>query len=283
MLTPISLHHRTLVFFHIQKCAGISFTEIIESHFRKKEILKAHLLHANSPEVKHPIKRYRAIIGHNTYDDITAMQPVNPLYITMLRDPIARILSLYFYWRSYKWEYIEKHDLKGPRLAKSLPIEDFLESDELEAQLNVRNAQAKQFINGLRTPTNLSDTELLQVVEKRLKEFVFIGLSERFKESVELLCMVLGWKIPHEMPRINVSATNTYNDSCFEAVEKFKITDTLRKRISELNQVDTVIYRSAEKNFSAQYDSIKTDLFEYKGKSPLLFYTLRKKISNLKI
>ena len=276
---PISLDDKTLIFLHIQKCAGNSFIEILDAFYRKKDMLKAHLLHAGAPEIQRPIGAYRVIIGHNTWDDIMAMQPSNPVFMTVLRDPIARVTSLYHFWRSHRWQHIEQYNLHGPRLAKTLSFAEFIDSEEPEARLNVRNGQARQFVNGLRGPTGLSDDELFRISSKRLHQCAFIGLTEHFELSVRLLCHTFSWLFPSEMPQENISAKNVVSDSRYEPIEQTRLDDSARKRLIELNDADIRLYAYAEQLFRKRYDTIQTERQQQrKLQRPLLVYRLKKKL-----
>lgn len=252
----------------------------MDAYFKKKDMLKAHLLHANAPEIKRPIEKYRAIIGHNTYDDIVAMQPKNPFFMTVLREPVARVVSLYYFWRSHRWDHIEDLDLKGPRLAKSLSLAEFLESENSEAVLSVQNGQARQFVNGLRGPTGMSDEELLRVTKERLQQCVFVGLTEQFERSVKLLCYLFGWEVPPKAPRSNVSLENELDDPRYEPVERKPLDDGTRKRILELNHVDVQFYEYGQEMFERSYQTMQKEYERgksSKGKKPLLSYRIQKR------
>jgi hypothetical protein len=198
----------------------------------------------------------------------------------MLREPVDRVVSLYYYWRSYRREYIEKYNLEGPRLAKELSLEDFLISEQSVAKLNVNNGQARQFIDGLRYPIRLSNNELLRNATERLEKFAFVGTREQFDRSIQLLCYIFGWRPPNQSPRVNVSNLNEKADSRFEPIERKVLSDELKSRISALNQVDLAFYQKGCEIFQRLFATMTTELAEGAGsfhrKKPLMRYRIRR-------
>jgi hypothetical protein len=271
--------NRTLVFLHIQKCAGNTLIGLLESHFKPNDILKGHLLHGKALQIRRPPREYRLIAGHNTYDDIAAM-PIDPVYITMLRDPIKRVVSLYYFWRSHRSEYVEKHDLRGPRLAKKLSFAEFIESDEPQAQFNVNNGQARQFMNGLRGPVGLSEQKFLDKAQRRLAECAFVGITEQFDQSVELLCYILGWTVPGKMQRLNTSRINEQDDPRYEPVDREPISKELMCRLAERNRVDSELYRFGAHLFRHKFNTMNEELASGAGsvgtRRPLFRYRIRR-------
>ena len=274
----VSLKDKTLVFLHIQKCAGNALLDILQSHYRPRDLLKAHLLHPQAPEIQRPIREYRAIIGHNTYEDIQALG-IDPVYITMLRDPIERVASLYYFWRSHRWEYIRANDLRGPALAKELSLSEFLECDEIEARLSVSNGQAGQLLNGLRGPIEQSDDEFSLIAKKRLQTFPFVGITEEFSSSAELLCHTFGWTPPRELRQVNVSSANETHDPRYEHIEREPLTDELRSRIAEHNRVDIELYDYACEFFQQRIEKMRSEKHSEpftRLQSPRLAYRFRR-------
>jgi hypothetical protein len=279
------LKNRTLIFLHIPKCAGNSLIDLLQSHIPRGRILKGHLLHADAPGINKPFDYYRLIVGHNTYYDMSRL-PVNPLYITMLRNPVDRIVSLYYFWRSHRDAYIEQHNLIGPRMAKQLSLEDFIECDAPEAALNIRNAQAGQFHNGLRGSPGLSDEELFETARQRLDECAFVGISEEFDPSIDLLCDLFKWQRPDTLRCVNDSHVNEQEDPRYEPTERPPLADGVLERLTELNQADIRLYEVARETFKRRYQDMRIRSQQeeppQKRSPPLLSYRFRRCCSDLR-
>ena len=174
-----------LIFLHIPKAAGSTFyrilahqympgtTFIIEgtgqidslTHFRNK-----------SPEAK---ASFRFISGHmpfGIHTDIVAPSG----YITMLRDPVERLLSLYYFIQKKPHHYL--YDMVT---REGMSLESLIEA-ELSSELT--NAQTRLLAG---EPYNsqipCSEAMLERALNHIASHFIFTGLTERFDESLLLL------------------------------------------------------------------------------------------------
>lgn len=251
----IPLRGKTLVFVHLQRCGGSTLNNLLDLHFHNREILRAHLLHRESDQVKgiaghtgaplvlgRDVSGYRLITGHNNLTDVQALA-ANPVFITFLRHPVDRVVSLYDYWRSHTAEYAEKHGLQGPLLARRLSLAEFVESEEPEARYNVGNGMARQLLGGLVAPIDLPDSELLLLAGDKLERFSFVGITEMFDLSAALLCYVLQWNLPDEIEDANRFEQNIRESHEFEPVAKEPPSGATLARLIEKNRVDLELYR----------------------------------------
>lgn len=210
---------------------------------------------------------------------------VHPLYITMLRDPIDRIVSLYYFWRSHSTAYIERYDLRGPRLATQLTLAEFVEYEAPETTLNIRNGQAGQFLNGLRGSPGLSDEELLETAKQRLDECVFVGITEEFVQSIDLLCYIFDWQRPDTLRCVNESSANEQQDERYEPIDRPPLEEPVRQRLIELNGADIPLYAYARDRFSRMRQDMAEELAaedaDTHRKRPLLAYRFRRVLSEL--
>ena len=84
-----------LVFLHIPKAAGTSLREVIARQYPRNVQLTTERPIVLSEEQRRSV---RVLIGHVAYDACAQVAaPVD--VITMLRDPVQRIISLYYYIR----------------------------------------------------------------------------------------------------------------------------------------------------------------------------------------
>lgn len=110
--------------FHFPKTGGTSLHRFLAPLFDAAEICPERIRNFDrfTPE---QLAGYSYFSAHM---DFARLQLIpGPLYtITVLREPKARVLSLYHFWRAHSWQIIEARNLKGPRLAKEKGLLAFL-------------------------------------------------------------------------------------------------------------------------------------------------------------
>lgn len=112
-----------LVFLHLPKTAGTSLRAALARHFRPEEVFRPEGL-ADWGEALADPGRYRFWAGHMPFS-LVALIPPPVFVVTLLRDPVERILSLYTFWRRHA-------DPARPhlRVAMECDLEGFLASAE---------------------------------------------------------------------------------------------------------------------------------------------------------
>jgi hypothetical protein len=182
-----------VIFIHIPKAAGSTVRNIVARQYRPEEIvaLKDRVGHVPSLPLEKAAQA-RIILGHVHYG-IHEQLPGSSTYVTLLRDPVSRVASLYRYILSNK-----KHHLHVE--ASKVGLLEFIQGD-LDRQ-EIENGQTRQIaglINGW------PDHRTLDQAKQNMKEaFGVVGVMELFDQSLVLLKRRLGWKRPF-YARMNVA------------------------------------------------------------------------------
>lgn len=290
MPDDISINKKPVVFLHIARCGGSTLNNLMDLHISNAQILRANLLHREGDCVegiaghsgapvsyKKDLGRYKFVSGHNNLDDLLAIFPT-AAYITTLRDPVKRVVSLYNYWRSHKPAFIKQNGLRGPALARSMTLEAFIELDEPVVRYAVQNGMTRQLFRGLTSEFEGSEEDLAAQGVARIDRFAFVGLTDMFDLSVWLLCETLGWAYPVEFEDANRYEQNLGNKVLFESVDRTPPSPALQARIRELNSIDAVLYQYAARRFESDIcaalgkrsDDEPRRTYKRKGDPPLL-------------
>ena len=131
-----------LVFLHVPRTGGTTLHHHLAAHFAPHEICPERFsrLEKYSPD---QLEKWRFFSGHFNADEIRRIP--GPLFIvTILRNPIERLLSNYYFWKRQRPETIEKHRLDGPRLIKGGSLADFLRSNHGGVLDSTNNMMARR-------------------------------------------------------------------------------------------------------------------------------------------
>lgn len=238
-----------LYFCHIPKTAGMTFRTIIEDQFHCDDVCPATLnaqLAKLSPE---DLQRYRLFRGHlgfsNLPDLLSNKRVIN---ITVLREPVARVISHYDYIRRMPGDphYIAVKDMTLEEFAQRLT------AGKLGKNIQTYHvAKTTQF-----NLDKLSVAETLDLAKNSLDDFGFVGLVERFQDSLFLLSYIFGWK-----PILNSRKENAAK------VKKSanEISAATLDVIKANSQLDAEIYHHAREIFEQRFAAMQQDLLEHYG------------------
>jgi hypothetical protein len=223
-------HREALIFLHIPKTAGTTLNRIIEWQYSPFVIftMDPYRIRATAERFKRlpewRRRRFRVVRGHLFYG-IHEFLPQGATYITMLRDPVARVLSAYY--------FVLRRPLNP--LHRKVKREQLGVEDCLRLFPERHNLQCK-FIAGVKDST-IGDEQLLETAKENLaKSFSVVGICERFEESLMLISKTFGWEVRFYENQ-KVSKTRPMVES--------KLADLIR----EYNRLDVELYEFGKKLF----------------------------------
>jgi hypothetical protein len=227
-----------VIFLHIGKTAGTTLSAIARRHFPPQGVFTydsagpgtpAEQLTALSAERRAELA---LVLGHMQYGIHEAL-PGPSTYITLLRDPVERIVSHYRHVLRYS-----EHRLHAEVKRSKMTLGEYAGcpiSEELD------NWQTRCIAGGTALPIGGCTRDLLDRAKHNLDEqFAWLGLAERFEESVVLLRRTLGWRRPYYVP---LNTANGRREAVAEAV---------RAEILRWNALDQELYDHA----TARFDGI---------------------------
>lgn len=223
-----------VIFLHIPKTAGTTLNRLIEWEYPLLQIYSVdpvfftwssnHLHHL--PPAR--LQRYRMFKGHMLFG-LHRVLPQPATYITVLRDPVDRVLSAYYFMRGYKL-----HPLYWKFRRENWTLEDFIRrSPRTDVQCKV--------IAGAVYEEPCTAEICAEAMNNLERYFSVVGLSERFEESLALMKLRFGWKL-ESYSSFNVTRSRP---------KKRDLPQSTLDLISEKNQYDLALYAAAVKKFDA--------------------------------
>lgn len=245
---------KTLIFFHLNKTAGTTLREILRRKFPEDVRYTTHSVDELTIVPEEQKGEIKYLEGHFIFG-LHEHLPQPSTYITLLRNPVDRVISEYYYLLS-RPDYSSLHNELTSKNVKSL--EDYVRIGMWYAW-NYQTSSLRGIGEGSPPPYGplpLS-TEDLEIAKANLREhFMVVGLTERFDESLVLLKRALGWRIKDILYlKENVGKKRP---------PKRETTQEAVKLIEEHNELDIQLYEFArqmfEERISQQGSSFRREL-----------------------
>jgi tetratricopeptide (TPR) repeat protein len=242
-LRPPTPRPGPVCFMHIGKVGGQAICRELFGRFDIRRIFNSssELMDVTMPEA---LQNYDLILGHWSYCHVAKL-PRPRFLFSMVRDPVDRVLSNYGFLRSHQGP-VDETSAESVRLAKELELEDFLEHEHPQVRSVVDNHQTRFFAEDWRGAQRTTP-ETLKAALSHLDEFDFIGIHERYHESLQALCALLDWTPWPAGIRVNVTP------------RRRRVADLPARtleRIRALNAFDLELVDRIRARFEAQFRDI---------------------------
>lgn len=224
-----------LIFVHIPKAAGTTLNRILEQQYKPTRIFAIKVLTFQQdlqrlkslPESdRQKIKVLRGHFHHGMH----TLLPTDSVYMTVVRDPVDRLISHYYYVSS-----LPNHYLHDQIKTQHMSLKDYACSN---LTLEVDNHQTRMLAGGdeVQDPIGQASTQMLERAKQNLREqFAVVGIAERFDETLILLKELFDWSLPLYYKR-NVTRGRP---------KKERISEADRHAIETRNALDMELYRYA--------------------------------------
>ena len=226
-----------VVFVHLPRTGGTTVAKVLDRKYRSRVLHLETLWKPLASVGDLPFDERaaaRVVTGHVHYG-VHEYIPRECVYVTMLREPVARIASMYRFIRGNP-----KHWLHDELVRSEMGLEEFAET---AADPGVDNHQTR-LIAGIGSgefgqPQSELGADALETAKRNLRAFEVVGLTERFDESFILLRRALGWRLPMYM---SVNAARTEGE---------RLDGRALATIRERNRLDLELYDFGRELFAA--------------------------------
>ncbi len=226
-----------ILFLHIPKTAGSTVDVVMYREYGEDGIFWCHPdpnMVGQTPAdfnklPEHRRQRYRVVKGHFPFGLHREIKTPST-YITILRDPVERIISHYAYVKERTDHYLHQRVQ-----AEHLSLRDYVQH-ELSVELD--NGQTRMLVGdrGWEPKFGQCPDEFLDIAKQNLHaHFAAVGTTERFDELLLLLKELLGWSLPL-YERRKVSQNRLTRD---------RISADTLTAIQAVNQLDQQLYNYA--------------------------------------
>ena len=238
-------------FLHIEKSAGTAIATALTRLFHPLQIdtdpnrsMPPHMRSPFPTPTLAAVRDRKLVWGHYDLPSLLRLGP-DRLIITFLREPRARILSLYHYWRSVSLSALDPYQNTEPKLAQTLDLAAFLRCGEPAIRNAINNLYARRLTGLYATadadPLASDLAGAAGLALRALDQFAFVGVVERMDASLDGLSSAIGARLRVE--RDNEEAANiAAHPHIFRPVERSPVTPEIEAELERLTQLDRVIY-----------------------------------------
>lgn len=226
---PVAAARPALIFLHIPKAAGSTLTLVLSRQYPPEATFLTGGPRRPGLEQLEALPmteraRFDCLAGHMRFG-VHRLLPGPSRYITMVRDPVARVVSAYYYIRGFP-----EHPVHERIVRDGLSLEQYACLGASDEQVRILSGD----------PGGPATRVMLEQARRNIEEhFVAVGLTERFEEFMLLMRRLLGWRRVYFRPR-NVTPVRPHHDT---------LPPSVIATIEEHNRLDRELYRFATQAF----------------------------------
>ena len=250
MTVPIQLTPDDRLFFlHIPKTGGISFRTLLENHFPQAEVCPAQMPEELRAIPSADLVNYRLFRGHFAYS-LHELLPTMPHYLTFLRNPIERTIS---HFRHVQREAVSPIHIYVHKF--KMDIRDFVAAGlTAEESKNIQTRFIGSTAMNWEAIKFFQDYGGVELARTRLNEFAFVGLTERFAESLHLLAYTFDWRPITQFQALNTAPKKS---------QRSEFSPAEINAVAQANAEDVSLYEHAENLFIERYQAMCVDLAQH--------------------
>jgi hypothetical protein len=250
-----------VTFLHFERTAGTTLATLLTEQFHPLQIATAPLTFdvPDGSGILQRIDDHKLVWGHYDLPSFRRLSARRRI-ITLLREPKARILSLYYFWRSIHPSQLEAIDDERVLQAQSLCLLDFLHSDHQSLRDSIDNVYVRRLagLPGSGTcndPLEQNPDFALAQAIAALEHVHFVGIVEHMAETLAGLEVALGTALARMPFKLNDSAGNLTNyPTVYRHIEREEFTPDIHDALERLTRLDRVIYEACSRELLSGQD-----------------------------
>lgn len=230
-------HLQTVLFMHIAKTAGTAFREAIIENYKHSQVA---YLYPHPPGFLIcdlgvlPLEqraRFQLVIGHFLYG-VHRFLPQESTYVTIVRDPVERVISHYYYLLETEPELVTDGD-------SILPLPEMMDR---RRTVNLDNLMVRCFSGVEKTevpPGNVNQRIYDLALGHLRTKFKFVGYQDRADEAYTTLQKQFNWDPKRSLEMVNLGGQS-----------RTAVDPSVRKAVEDFNHWDIQLYSEIRRLFS---------------------------------
>jgi hypothetical protein len=229
---------KTQLFFdHLAKTGGTTVYEVLKNTLGERAVTEQ--LSSDHRDLLAKYGWKKLISSHTTFSPYDIFDP-NRYYFTILREPLDRALSNYWFARGLSNLTSAQPD-SDISLAKEYSFQELLFSEDQNKLRFLSNVYSKHFakLSSLES-TGFNENELFNQAKLALDKFDLVGITEQLEDFFLVLGAETGVQMGKHIPNCNV--TNSRKSLTEISLQE-------KRQLEKLNAVDIELYNYAQNLF----------------------------------
>ncbi len=255
-VAPVDLFRSKIVLVHIEKCGGSTLRTMLAAAFEPNRVCPERF-NGLADWTANELAAYDLFAGHFDLAGCDVVPGRSTRIVTMLREPRARLLSLYHFWRAHQPDPALGDDTLVA-LARRSTVMEFFTHGSVVRHPSIRDAMAGQLTRTMgaerivdghpvlddEDPILADPQGCLEAAWDRLRRLSGFGLVERYECSRRLLNHALGLDMqPVEPQQVLRTLQSSRLDETRPPPEP--VDAALAARLDALIPIDQALYRRA--------------------------------------
>lgn len=222
------------LFLHLPKTAGTSLRHALQEAYGAEAVsphVNACFLQNSDLEL---LNRFTFICGHLSFSDAHRLFP-DAAMMTVVRNPVERCLSWYWYARSTSIECLDDAEFLDVHAAKRFDPETFFSLPPAVVFHNIHNRMTRQ-LGGHACNRHINLEAAFKQAQTTLKQCIWIGRQEHLDQDLQRLSRLFPKLSGLTMPKSNVTAKRSTSTT---------LSKTTIENIRTLNCFDQPLYEQA--------------------------------------
>ncbi len=229
-LNPEKEADNIILFLHLRKTGGTTLDTIISKAYSDYIQRSCNWNELTFEEQK----RLVMVRGHMLFGLHTKLPQKYYSYITIIRNPVERVISLYYYIRSKR-----NPDTETREWFNKISLDEFVIDEKVLYEFNYQT----YVLVGEQSVPDKDQIKVLEEAKNNLtKYFSVVGVTNRYDETLKALQKKFSWKINY-YSKINVTPNKPSLD---------KIPEDIIEKIKSKTTLDTELYLFANQLLDEQ-------------------------------
>ncbi len=245
---------RQIIFVHVAKCGGTALANYLHNMLEPCREIRNNITFLEKCPTEY-VHSMDFIYGHLSWKHLQKRKP-GAFVFTMLRDPVDRVLSNYFFIRTLDNTGRKPQYPVFVAACQNLQLHELVREDHPQIRYWISNYMARQLSRQNDEMAICPPSQLAREAIENLRLYDHVGIHEDFAASLNILQFMLNWPFVESLPQTNVTENRVRLD---------EIDPETAAAIRSINTADVALYDHVAKEHRRRCDVLRPLIEQRRG------------------